>query len=66
MFKKNYRFMIFISSVVFLTPVLTSCGNAEEAPITVPAGAPAGDLVDLEPCTFTEVDREYAADCGTS
>ena len=65
MSKKNYRFMIFISSVVFLSLVLASCGNVEEAPITVPAGAQAGDLVDLEPCTFTLLNEDHAADCGT-
>ena len=33
-------------------------------PITVPAGAKAGDLI-LEPCTYEAGDVEYAADCGT-
>jgi pimeloyl-ACP methyl ester carboxylesterase len=48
-----------------LAALLTACGGQKEAPITVPAGAQAGDLVDLEPCTYEANDVEYAADCGT-
>jgi len=65
MSKKNYRYMVFISSIVLLSLVLAACGGAKEAPITVPAGAQAGDLVGLEPCTYEAGDVEYAADCGT-
>jgi pimeloyl-ACP methyl ester carboxylesterase len=44
--------------------LLAACGPSE-APITVPAGAQAGDLVGLESCTYEAKDAEYAADCGT-
>ena len=62
---KNYGIMILISCVVLLSLLLSACGGQEEAPITVPAGAQAGDLVALEPCTYEAGDGEYAADCGT-
>ena len=35
-----------------------------EAPVSVPAGASAGDL-QLEPCTYATEDGDHAADCGT-
>ena len=35
-----------------------------DAPISVPTGAQAGDLV-LEPCTYPTGDAELAAECGT-
>jgi predicted small lipoprotein YifL len=44
---------------------MAACGKKEKAPLTVPKGAQAGDLVDLEPCTYKEDKVEYAADCGT-
>jgi len=50
---------------VVATLLLASCGWTEEVSITVSAGAQAGDLVDLEPCTFTLLKEDYAADCGT-
>jgi pimeloyl-ACP methyl ester carboxylesterase len=47
------------------TVVITAC-NAPEAPtLSVPDEAQAGDLVDLEPCSFENDGVEYAADCGT-
>jgi pimeloyl-ACP methyl ester carboxylesterase len=33
-------------------------------PVSVPAGAMAGDLL-LDPCTYSTEDGSYAADCGT-
>lgn len=56
-----------ISIVLFTAIVLTlaACSVSEEAPITVPDGAQAGDLVGLEACTYEAGDVEYAADCGT-
>ena len=45
--------------------LMVSCGGTGEVPLTVPAGTQAGDLVDLEPCTFTLENEEHAADCGT-
>ena len=50
--------------VAVLAALLPAC-SAKEAPVTVPAGARTGDLVNLEPCTFTSENEEYAADCGT-
>ena len=38
-------------------------GTADD-PVSVPAGALAGDLI-LDPCTYSTEDGDYAADCGT-
>jgi pimeloyl-ACP methyl ester carboxylesterase len=57
--------MIIISSMALLCLMLAACGGAKEAPVTVPAGAKAGDLVGLEPCTYEANKVEYDADCGT-
>ena len=56
---------LFIALVLFTALLLSGCGAKETAPLTVPEGAQAGDLVDLEPCTFNLFDEEHAADCGT-
>jgi len=53
-----------ISSIVLLSLMLAACGGANEAPVTVPAGAQAGDLT-MEPCTYEADKVEYEADCGT-
>jgi pimeloyl-ACP methyl ester carboxylesterase len=59
-------FFVRIIIAVLAVLLLVACGGREEAPITVPADAQAGDLVGLEPCTYTTKDEvEYAADCGT-
>jgi pimeloyl-ACP methyl ester carboxylesterase len=50
--------------MVVLAALLPACG-AKEAPITVPAGAQAGELVGLEPCTYEANKIKYDADCGT-
>ena len=60
---KNF-FILSLSA--FLTLILLgACGDKEAAPITVPAGAQAGDVF-LEPCQYTvEADQTaYDADCG--
>jgi pimeloyl-ACP methyl ester carboxylesterase len=60
------RSLIALVVIAVLATLLPACGGKEEAPITVPAGAQAGDLVGLEPCTYTTKDEVvYAADCGT-
>ena len=42
---KKRWFAIIVAIATVLTLALAACGGAEEAPITVPAGAQAGDLV---------------------
>ena len=60
------RFMMAFVLVAILAGLLPACGGKEETPIAVPAGAQAGDLVDLQACTYSPSDDvEYAADCGT-
>ena len=51
--------------ITFLTLFLAACAGDEEIPITVPDGAQAGDLVDLESCTYERGGVEFAADCST-
>jgi hypothetical protein len=64
--KKN-RIQFIVIILVLGVLLLAACGvKEEEAPITVPAGAQAGDLVGLESCTFTTKDEvDYDAECGT-
>jgi pimeloyl-ACP methyl ester carboxylesterase len=57
--------LIAVVIIAVLAALITACRGQEEAPITVPPGAQAGDLVGLEPCTYEAGDAEYAADCGT-
>jgi len=59
------RSLIAAVIIAVLAALITACGGQEEAPIIVPTGAQAGDLVSLEPCTYEAGDVEYAADCGT-
>jgi len=59
------RILIALLSITIVALLLVSCGSKETPPLTVPAGAQAGDLVDLKPCTYMAGDVEYSADCGT-
>jgi pimeloyl-ACP methyl ester carboxylesterase len=49
--------------VVVLGLAYLKLGAADD-PISVPAGAMAGDLL-LDPCTYSTENGSYAADCGT-
>jgi len=62
---KKTLWIIGITMVVIASLSLAGCGGSGNAPVTVPEGAQAGDLVDLEPCTYEVMDVEYAAECGT-
>jgi pimeloyl-ACP methyl ester carboxylesterase len=64
---KNKRRQLAMFVVIFtlLIVVLAACFGSKEASITVPAGAQAGDLVNLQPCTYKAGEKEYSADCGT-
>lgn len=59
------RLLWVVLIVVALLALLTGCGGSGAAPIAVPAGAQAGDLVDLKPCAYKAGNVEYAADCST-
>jgi pimeloyl-ACP methyl ester carboxylesterase len=61
---KKTLWIIGIIMVVIASLSLAGCGGSGNAPVTVPEGAQAGNLVDLEPCTYESNDVEYAADCG--
>jgi len=43
---------------------MAGCGG-KQAPFTVPAGAQAGDLIGMEPCTYEARKVKYQAECGT-
>ena len=58
------RSTVILVVIAVLAALLPACGG-KEASITVPAGAQAGDLVGLEPCTYEANKVEYDADCGT-
>jgi pimeloyl-ACP methyl ester carboxylesterase len=58
------RVLFPILIAILLVLPLTACGG-REAPLTVPAGAQAGDLVDMQSCIYETDDIEYTADCGT-
>ena len=65
MSKRKRQFATIAALFAGLILALAACGGAEESPITVPDGAKAGDLVDLQACTYESDEVEYAADCGT-
>jgi pimeloyl-ACP methyl ester carboxylesterase len=62
--KTNY---LLIALVLFATLLLAGCGAKETAPLTVPEGAQAGELVGLKECEFqsNSSKTKYAAECGT-
>ena len=62
---KKAHWIVHATIVIVATLLLASCGGTGGEPMTVPTGAQAGDLVNLEPCTYEANDVEYAADCGT-
>ena len=52
--------------ILLLSTILVTACSAPEVPaLTVPEGVRAGDLVNLESCTYEAKGVEYAADCGT-
>jgi len=68
--KKIYIFagllvVLAVAVFLFVTGFLKEEPAAFTSPITVPEGAQAGDLVNLEPCIYQEGKVKYAADCGT-
>lgn len=66
MLPRTQQLRIVISFYIILILALAGCGSAGDMRgTTVPDGAQAGDLTDLEPCTFTLSKEEHAADCGT-
>lgn len=58
------RSLLTTLSSILLGLLLTACGN-KDTRLIVPAGAQAGDLVDLQSCVYESDEVEYAADCGT-
>jgi pimeloyl-ACP methyl ester carboxylesterase len=60
---KQYQACTIIFFVLTMA-LLAACGRPEEAPITPPTDAQAGDLTALEPCTYATGDVEYAAECA--
>jgi len=57
--------IIITAIIVFAAMLLVGCGRQEEKPYSVPEGTQAGDLVNLEACTYEAGKVKYSADCGT-
>lgn len=51
--------------VLLFALFLTGCGSKPAPTMTVPNGAQAGDLVDLQVCEFPASGEKFAAECGT-
>jgi pimeloyl-ACP methyl ester carboxylesterase len=62
---KKPTITVLLLILILSTTLVTACSTKEATPLTVPEGAQAGDLVNLELCTYEAKDVEYAADCGT-
>ena len=62
--KTNYLLIVLVLVTALL---LAACGAKETAPLTVPEGAQAGDLVGLKECEDqpSGSKAKYAAECGT-
>jgi len=56
---------LLIALVLVAALLLGGCGGKEAPVPVVPEGAHAGDLVELQPCTYEAGDTKYSADCGT-
>jgi pimeloyl-ACP methyl ester carboxylesterase len=56
--------IVFAALIIILAQLLTGCGKTQGVPMPIPEGAQAGDLMDLEPCTYKKGKVEYTADCG--
>jgi len=65
MFGINHRNWTIITLVALLSLILSACGGNQETPISMPSGAKASDLVNMQPCSYVVGNQEYAADCGT-
>jgi pimeloyl-ACP methyl ester carboxylesterase len=60
--KTNYL----LTALVLIGALLLANCSTKAAPVpAVPEGAQAGELLNLQPCTYKAGDAEYAADCGT-
>jgi len=62
---KRKTITIILLILMFGAVLTTACGKSQPPILSVPDGAQAGDLLDLEPCTYEAKKVEYAADCGT-
>jgi len=60
-FRSSTVTLITLAVLAALLPACLGKGD----PVAVPAGARAGDLVGLEPCTYEANKKKYDADCGT-
>jgi pimeloyl-ACP methyl ester carboxylesterase len=56
---------LLIALVLLAALLLVGCSPKDALVPVVPEGAQAGDLVDLQPCTYEANKVEYDADCGT-
>jgi len=60
--KTNHLLIVLALLTVLL---FAGCGAKESAPLAVPEGTQAGDLVSLEKCEYQAGDKKVSAECGT-
>jgi len=63
-FDRTHRTII-TTMIIFAAMLLVGCGRKEEKFYSVPEGTQAGDLLNLEACTYKANKVKYEADCGT-
>jgi pimeloyl-ACP methyl ester carboxylesterase len=63
-FQTSERLLLSTLILILLLPLLAAC-RGKDVPLTVPVGAQAGDLVDMQLCIYEADDVEFLADCGT-
>lgn len=59
---KNSTIFIFI--IIIFTSLLSGCKKMEAYSNEIPSSTNAGEIINLEPCTYEAQDVEYAAECG--
>ena len=60
--KDEYK--IILTTAILLLIFVSGCNPAEDKTMEIPQNAQAGDVINLEVCTYEARDVEYAAECG--
>jgi len=58
------KIQIILTIALLLLILISGCNPAEEKTMEIPQNAQAGDIINLEVCTYEARDVEYAAECG--
>ncbi len=62
---KMTNLAVFATMTIVLFLSLAGCNGSRKESVSVPEGAQAGEIVDLEPCSYEISGEKYTADCGT-